>query len=190
MKFDNNYKRTIIVILGIALIVIIGFIGLQSSDNGNQKTENTKKKVSYVTDTSKVTLNESFNTSVTNEKCNKSSITKRFSLKIHEGKILVNNIDTMENFVIDKINDPINIITLSYSNNCDKNRYVIVNREGLVFFTNNQINTISDVKKIEEEFYLLNTDLRFESIILGTENGKIDLYGKTASNNLYKIDLR
>ena len=142
------------------------------------------------TDTSKVTLNESFNTSVTNEKCNKSSITKRFSLKIHEGKILVNNIDTMENFVIDKINDPINIITLSYSNNCDKNRYVIVNREGLVFFTNNQINTISDVKKMEEEFYLLNTDLRFESIILGTENGKIDLYGKTASNNLYKIDLR
>lgn len=191
LNINNNIKRSIIIIIVVIIIVIIGFICLQSSGNSNNtKSEDTKKEVSYVVNTRYVELDENISTFASNEKCNKSSIKRRFSLKIQDGKILVNNIDTMENFVIDKINDPTNIITLSYNDKCDENRYVIVNREGLVFFTNNKINLIKDVKKIEEQFYVLNTDLRFESIILGKEKGKTNLYGRTASNNLYKINLR
>lgn len=188
----NGFKRKVVIIGIVILIIVIGFLCLQySNSDDNQKHGNkAKESVVYITNSSKVVLNETNNTFVTNEKCNKSSIRTRYSLEIKDGKVLVRSIDTMENFIIDKISDATKIISLSNKKGCDNDRYIILTQDGLVFYSSSNINKISNVKNIEENFYNLNTALRFTSIMLGTQNGKMNLYAKTDANNLYKIDLR
>lgn len=184
----NNIIKivAIAVVLGLVVVLCINFFG---GDKEKNKPEN-KEVVTYVTDNSKVSLNGGNTDFVTNEKCKSSAIKKRFSLKIDNGSILVNNLDTMENFLMESITNVSTMIEFNYEKTCDTAMYAILTNEGLVFYTYDDVTKATDIRRIEDKFTLLKSDLRFSELSLGEENGETNLYGKTAAGYLYKIDLR
>ena len=172
------------IVLGVVVVLCIKFFG------GKDKATEKKANVTYVVDETKVTLNGGNTDHLTNEKCNSSSIKHKFSLKIDNGSIQVNNMDTMENFLIEKIVDVSTMIEFNYEKNCDTAMYAVLTNDGQIFYTNDDVTKASDIRRIEDKFILLKSDLRFTELVLGEENGVKDLYGKTSTGHLYKIDLR
>ena len=68
--------------------------------------------------------------------------------------------------------------------------YIVLTTEGEIFYTNDDITRIKDLKDIENSFIYLQSELRYTELSIGESEGNVDLYGKTATGNLYKIDLR
>lgn len=193
MKGNNWKKNAIIpVVAGVVVAVIVVFLCLNFFGDKQEKDKNGKQKdvITYVIEKDKVN-NMGGNTDyLSNEKCNASSINKRYSLKLDNGVILVNNLDTMENFLINKINNISTMIEFNYEKTCDTAMYAVLTNDGQVFYTDDDITKTKNVKKIEDQFMLLKSDLRFSEIFLGEENSVMNLYAKTTSGNLYKIDFR
>ena len=190
-KENVNYNKVFIISAIVIIILLIGFLCFQYFvNNSNTNKNNTEKNVTLVTDTSGLKLNDSISDYIETSSCKKSTIKTNYSIQINEGKLLVTNNDTMENFTIDKFANSKVLIQFSYDGECDKKIYVILTYDGQIYYTNDDITTISDVKNIEEKFYLLDTALRFNSLSVAKVNDEIRLYGKTSTDNIYIIDLR
>lgn len=190
-KENVNYNKVFIISAIVIIILLIGFLCFQYFvNNSNTNKNNTEKNVTLVTDTSGLKLNDSISDYIETSSCKKSTIKTNYSIEINEGKLLVTNNDTMENFTIDKFANSKVLIQFSYDGECDKKIYVILTYDGQIYYTNDDITTISDVKNIEEKFYLLDTALRFNSLSVAKVNDEIRLYGKTSTDNIYIIDLR
>lgn len=190
-KENVNYNKVFIISAIVIIILLIGFLCFQYFvNNSNTNKNNTEKNVTLVTDTSGLKLNDSISDYIETSSCKKSTIKTNYSIQINEGKLLVTNNDTMENFAIDKFANSKVLIQFSYDGECDKKIYVILTYDGQIYYTNDDITTISDVKNIEEKFYLLDTALRFNSLSVAKVNDEIRLYGKTSTDNIYIIDLR
>lgn len=192
MKKNDMTSSIIKIIAAIIVLVVVVILCINFfDDKDKQKGKNENKEiVKYITDNSKVSLNGGNTDFVTNEKCKSSAIKKRFSLKIDNGSILVNNLDTMENFLMESITNVSTMIEFNYEKTCDTAMYAILTNEGLVFYTYDDVTKATDIRRIEDKFTLLKSDLRFSELSLGEENGETNLYGKTAAGYLYKIDLR
>ena len=188
-KVKNN--KTLIIVFVVIIVLLIGFLCykhfIKADNNGKNNSE---KNVSLVTDTKHLMLEDSISEYIDNSTCSKSTIKTKFSLQMQDEKLLVKNNDTMENFTIDKFANSKVLTQFSYENECDKKIYLVLTYDGQIYYTDDSITTITDVKNIEEKFYLLNTALRFESISVAKVDGKTNLYGKTSTDNIYVIDLR
>ncbi len=196
IKSNKNNKTFNIVLITMASIIIVALIvfaciNFKNSENNNTESKNSNKgQVTYVAQNENINVVGTKTNTITNEKCNKTTIKNRFSLTIVNGLVQVNNLDTMENFVINKIINVSNMIELNYQKTCDNSIYIILTSDGEIFYTDDNITTIKNLKNIEEEFYYLKSDLRYSELYVGQYNGNIDLYGKTTTGDLYKIDLR
>lgn len=192
MKGKNVKINSIIAIaVGVltAVIVVVlccNFFGGEK-DNKKQKEKNT---TAYVIDQTTVTITGGNTDKVTNEKCDSSSVKKKFSLTLVNGAIQVNNLDTMENFLMEKMNNVSAMVEFNYAKTCDTAMYAVLTGDGQVFYTYDDVTKTTNVNRIEDKFMLLKTDLRFSELVLGEEEGATNLYGKTSTGNLYRIDLR
>ena len=189
-----NYNILFIVAAVVIMILMIGFLCFNYflKGNNNKKENEVEKKETIVNVINKnsVMLNQNKTNTISNEKCSKSSIRKKYSLTLQDGVIQVNNLDTMENFIMNKFVNVSTILELNYDKTCDTVIYVLLTFDGEVYYTYDDISKITDVRNIDTNFKLLKTDLRFTDIYVGYENNITDLYGKTSTDNLYKIDLR
>lgn len=196
MKDKNNILKSNLVIFGavvaiIILLMVFMFFNYFGGENKNTKKSKEKKDiVTLAVNPEYITLKGGSTNFITNETCNKSSIKRRYNLKLENGSILVNNLDTMENFIMNKINNVASMIEFNYKESCDYKMYALLTIDGEIYYTNNDITRITDVKKIDNEFIHLESELRFSELALGDDHGTTDLYGRTATGNLYKIDLR
>lgn len=194
---DNNIKKaklnTLLIVTSVVVILLV--VGLLCfkyffGDDNNGDMNKGDESVSLVTDTKGLVLDNAVSDYLFNGNCDKETIKTKFSIQMSEGKALVTNQDTMENFTIDKFANAKLLTQFSYEGQCDKKIYLVITNDGKIYYTNNAITTISDVKNIENYFYLLKTDLRFESASVVKVKDEIRLYGKTSTNNVYLIDLR
>lgn len=192
MKGKNvNTNMIIAIAVGVltAVLVVILCCNFFGGDKENKKQKE-KSTTAYVIDPTKVTITGGNTDKVTNENCKSSSVKKKYSLTLVNGAIQVNNLDTMENFLIEKMNNVSTMVEFNYEKTCDTAMYAVLTGDGQVFYTYDDVTKTTNVKRIEDKFMLLKTDLRFNELVLGEEEGAIDLYGKTSTGNLYKIDLR
>ncbi len=194
-KKEDKKKFNIVLIIaaGSIMVLLIGFLCFQyfivgSSNVGKQ--ENGENLVSLVQDSKNLKLTYSISDYIYTGTCKKSSINTKYSIQMTDGKAIVTNHKTMENFQIDKFMNAKVLTQFSYTGECDEKIYIVLTRDGRIYYTNDDITRISDVKDIENKFYLLKTDLRFNAVSVAKVNGKIQLYGISATDNIYKIDLR
>ena len=194
---DNSIKKSklnnlLIITAVVVIILVVGLLCFKHffGDNENGDMNKGEESVSLVTDTRSLVLDNAVSDYLFNGNCDKETIKTKFSIQMSEGQAVVTNHDTMENFVIDKFANAKLLTQISYEGQCDKKIYIVITNDGKIYYTNNAITTISDIKKIEDYFYLLKTDLRFESASIVKVKDEIRLYGKTSTNNVYLIDLK
>lgn len=193
MNKDNKKNAILLVAAGVIVILIIVFACISffgGTESDNKGKENKKGTTALVTNPETVKITGEKTNVLSNETCNSKSIKNQFTLTIVDGLVQVNNLNTMENFVIKKIANASSLIELNYEKNCDNKMYIVLTTEGEIFYTNDDITRIKDLKDIENSFIYLQSELRYTELSIGESEGNVDLYGKTATGNLYKIDLR
>lgn len=191
MRKNDKRMKYIYMIIAVIVVLLIVIACISLSKTGpTTKSKNFKASFEYVVNPENVKSIEGKTNILSNENCNETAIKNKFSLTIVDGLIQVNNLKTMENFTIDKIANATSMYKINYEKTCDNSIYVILTGDGEVFYTYDDVTKIEDLKTIETKFNYANFDTRFTELFIGEEKGNQNLYGKTATNNLYKINLR
>ena len=127
-------------------------------------------------------------TSLSNLDCDAKSKNTNFTLKLESGKLFIINEDTFENYSLNNFSDIKSIGSITYTSNCDDAVYFLLTNSGDIYYTNNNIVAIKDVKNIEKEFKKLTSDYSFSSI--GIDKSFNEVYSVTDSDTNIKLNFR
>ena len=122
---------------------------------------------------------------ISNEKCNSKDKKNNYTLTLENNEVVVNNLDNFVNFSLDKFKKVKMINSFSYNGKCDKSIYVLLTSDGKLYFTNNRIVNLKNIKKINREFILFDTKYKFDQIYVGEDN---KLYAKS-EDKLFRVNL-
>ena len=181
-------KNRVLIIICLLCFVVLAIVIYFMLTDGNDKKEtiSDKDRVVIATKEGLSFISDSFNV-VSNKNCNSSSKRYNYSLSLEDGNVLVNNHDTFENFIIDNISNIKAIMSITYTNKCENSIYVLLSDNGRLYYSDDNISSFGNLRKLDEEFKMLNSRYFFNDLLIGNDN---KLYSNTTTGEFVNINLQ
>ena len=182
---DNKIFYVVLIIIFVGVISYFIYNNLYSKTN-NKKINNIKDqdRIKLVSD-SNINFLNSNNTFISNEDCDSKNKKYNYTLTLDDGQILINNLDTYENFKVENIKGITSLNSITYGT-CADSIYVLLNNDGKIYYTDNNIVGLKKLKDIDKEFRILKTDYIFDNIVVSDNK----LYGSTNNGEIVEINLK
>ncbi len=185
----KNFYKTFLFFIFTILICV----GCEKSTEKNTIKESTTSNLTgdqriEIVQNSDVVIANFNEPTISNLGCDSKSKNVNYTLKLDSGKVYIINEDTFENYSLDSISDIKSIGSITYTSNCDDAVYFLLTNSGDIYYTNNNIVSIIDIKNIGKEFKKLSSDYSFTSI--GIDKTSNEAYSVTNSKDIIKLNFR